>query len=112
MDRQPCTYILASRRNGTLYIGVTSDLLARTWQHREHMVDGFSKKHDVTNLVWYELHGTMDSAIQREKQLKKWRREWKVKLIDAFNPPWRDLWPDIAGLDPTSNVHGFPLSRE
>jgi putative endonuclease len=112
MDKQPCVYNLASSRNGTLYIGVTSDLLTRTWQHREHVVDGFSKKYDVTNLVWYEPHGTMESAIQREKQIKKWRRDWKLKLIDEFNSSWRDLWPDIAGLEPKGNVHGFPLSRE
>ncbi len=102
MEKQPCVYILASDRNGTLYIGVTSNLVGRTWQHREHVVDGFTKKYAVTGLVWYEMHGTMESAILREKQLKKWRREWKVQLIDGSNPSWRDLWPDIIGQKPKS----------
>ena len=112
MERQPCVYLLASGRNGTLYVGVTSDLIARTWQHREHFVEGFSKRHDATRLVWYELHATMESAIQREKRIKKWNRAWKVRLIDEKNPSWRDLWPDITGQAPKANVHGFPPSRE
>jgi len=112
MEKQPCVYLLASRRNGTLYAGVTSDLISRTWQHREHVVEGFSKRHDVTRLVWYELHPTMDSAITREKRIKKWNRAWKMRLIDENNPSWRDLWPDIIGQVPTANVHGFPPSRE
>jgi putative endonuclease len=93
--KQPAVYILASKRNGTLYIGVTSDLLKRTWQHREHIVDGFTKKYEVSILVWYELHETMDSAILREKQLKKWNRQWKVRLIEESNPYWNDLWAQI-----------------
>jgi putative endonuclease len=72
--KQPAVYILASHRNGTLYTGVTSDLVQRTWQHREHVVAGFTKQHGVTMLVWYELHGTMDTAILREKQIKAWKR--------------------------------------
>lgn len=95
--KQPAVYILASERNGTLYTGVTSDLVARTWQHREHVVDGFTRKYDVTILVWYELHGTMDSAILREKQIKAWKREWKIRLIEEKNPYWNDLWPEIVG---------------
>lgn len=95
--KQPAVYILASERNGTLYIGVTSDLLKRTWQHREHVVDGFTKKYEVSILVWYELHETMDSAILREKQLKKWNRQWKVRLIEESNPYWNDLWSKILG---------------
>ncbi|MBP3984458.1 GIY-YIG nuclease family protein [Pseudoxanthomonas helianthi] len=112
MDRQPCVYILASDRNGTLYTGVTSDLVGRTWQHKEHVVDGFTKRYGVTKLVWYEIHGVMESAISREKQIKKWRREWKMRLIDESNPSWRDLWTDITGQVPKSNVLGFPPSRE
>ncbi|MFT4198664.1 MAG: GIY-YIG nuclease family protein [Pseudoxanthomonas sp.] len=95
--KQPAVYILATRKNGTLYIGVTSDLVARTWQHKEHVVEGFSKRYNVTMLVWYELHGTMETAILREKQLKKWNREWKLRLVSESNPEWRDLWGDIVG---------------
>lgn len=95
--KQPAVYILASERNGTLYTGVTSDLVARTWQHREHVVDGFTKRYNVTILVWYELHGSMDAAILREKQIKKWNRAWKLRLIQESNPLWNDLWSDIVG---------------
>ncbi len=95
--KQPAVYLLATGKRGTLYIGVTSNLVARTWQHREHVVAGFTKRYDVTKLVWYELHGTMDTAILREKQLKKWNREWKLRLVQEFNPEWRDLWDDIVG---------------
>ena len=77
--------------------GVTSNLIGRTWQHRAHAVDGFSAKFNVTRLVWYELHDTMESAIAREKRIKKWRREWKVQLIEKDNPNWEDLWPGIVG---------------
>ncbi|WP_226469160.1 GIY-YIG nuclease family protein [Luteimonas panaciterrae] len=112
VERQPCVYILASDRNGTLYTGVTSNLIARTWQHREHVVDGFTKRYGIARLVWYELHSTMEAAIQREKRIKKWNRAWKVRLIDESNPPWRDLWSDITGQMPKADVHGFPPSRE
>lgn len=95
--KQPAVYILTSGRNGTLYTGVTGDLVGRTWQHKEHVVDGFTKKYAVTVLVWYELHGTMDSAILREKRIKAWKREWKVRLIEGSNPYWNDLWPEIIG---------------
>ena len=95
--KQPAVYLLATGKRGTLYIGVTSNLVARTWQHREHLVDGFTKRYDVTMLAWYELHGTMESAILREKQLKKWNREWKLRLVQESNPEWRDLWGDIVG---------------
>jgi putative endonuclease len=97
MDKQPATYLLASRRNGTLYVGVTSDLIARAWQHREHIVKGFTSKYNVTRLVWYELHGTMEGAITREKRLKKWNRDWKIRLIEERNPYWNDLWDEIIG---------------
>ena len=95
MKKQPATYILASDRNGTLYIGVTSHLIGRIWQHREHAVEGFTSKYDVTKLVWYEMHGTMEEAILREKRIKKWNREWKVRLIEENNPYWNDLWGEI-----------------
>lgn len=84
--KQPCVYLLASGRHGTLYIGVTSDLVKRVWQHKNHVVDGFSKKYGTDRLVWYELHGEMESAILREKALKKWRRQWKIDLIERMNP--------------------------
>src|SRR5262245_31065757 len=100
MDKQPCVYLLASSRNGTLYLGVTSALVARVWQHREHIVEGFSDRHGVTRLVWFELHDTMDSAIQREKRIKKWNRAWKLRLIDEVNPSWRALLPDINDQTP------------
>jgi putative endonuclease len=83
--------MLASKRNGTLYIGATSDLLARIYQHREGTFEGFTKEHGVHRLVWFEPHETMESAIVREKRLKKWRRAWKLELIEAENPRWLDL---------------------
>ena len=95
--KQPAVYILASERNGTLYTGVTSNLVARTWQHREHIVEGFTTRYNITMLVWYELHGMMDTAIAREKQIKKWNRAWKLRLIQESNPQWEDLWPSIIG---------------
>ena len=91
----PAVYLLASQRNGTLYIGVTSNLIQRIWQHREGLAEGFTKKYRVKTLVWYEQHATMESAIAREKALKKWNRAWKLKLIEQTNPQWRDLWPEI-----------------
>ena len=95
--KSPAVYILASQRNGTLYIGVTSDLLKRIWQHREGLVDGFTKQHGVKMLVWYEQHETMDSAISKEKAMKKWQRQWKLSTIEQQNPDWVDLWPEITG---------------
>ena len=83
---QPCVYILASERNGTLYIGVTSDLVKRIWEHKSDFVEGFTKQHQVHTLVWYEMHGNMESAITREKQLKEWKRQWKIELIEKSNP--------------------------
>jgi putative endonuclease len=93
--KQPATYIVASKPNGTLYIGVTSNLIARIWQHKSHETDGFTMKYCVTTLVFFELHGCMHDAILREKQLKKWRREWKIELIEKNNPEWRDLYFDL-----------------
>lgn len=94
--KQPAVYILASARNGTLYVGVTSDLVRRTWQHRQRLVDGFTKTHGLAMLVWYEQHGTMHAAITREKQLKAWKRAWKLRLIEGSNPYWNDLWEEIV----------------
>jgi putative endonuclease len=93
--KQPCVYILASQRNGTLYIGVTSDLVRRIWQHREGLAEGFSKDYGCHSLVWYEQHEEMSAAILREKQMKKWNRAWKIALIEKDNPNWRDRWPEI-----------------
>jgi putative endonuclease len=95
MERQPSVYIMASKRNGTLYIGVTSNLIKRIWEHKRNVVEGFTKKYGVHTLVWYEVHETMDSAIQREKALKKWRRKLKLDLIESFNPDWQDLYKSI-----------------
>ena len=94
--KQPCVYILASKNNFTLYIGVTSNLIKRVWEHKNSVVEGFTKKYHVNSLVWLELHQTMDTAITREKQLKKWRRNWKIKLIEKDNPAWTDLYPSIC----------------
>jgi putative endonuclease len=94
-NKEPAVYIMASRRNGTLYVGVTSDLVKRGYQHRDGSVEGFTKRHDVHLLVYFEMHATMEAAITREKQLKKWNRRWKLELIEAGNPDWRDLWPDL-----------------
>ena len=95
MQRNPCVYLLASKPHGTLYVGVTSDLIKRVWQHRQHAVDGFTKKYNVHRLVWFEMHESMDVAIAREKAIKKWRRAWKVELIDAENPDWNDLYDSL-----------------
>ena len=89
-------YILASRRNGTLYIGVTNDLVRRVWEHREGRLPGFTTRYGVKMLVWYEIHGYMTHAIQREKNLKKYPRKWKLNLIEEKNPNWEDLWGKIA----------------
>ena len=90
-ERNPCVYILTSQPRGTLYIGVTSNLEARLWQHREAVTPGFTRQHQIKRLVWFEMHGDMLTAIAREKQLKNWHRPWKVNLIEATNPHWGDL---------------------
>ena len=95
-ERHPCVYILASAMRGTLYVGVTSDLIQRVWQHRENLAAGFTSKYNVHTLVWYEQHATMESAIAREKALKAWKRLWKIELIESSNSDWRDLYPDIV----------------
>ncbi len=95
MHKQPVVYMLASKRNGTLYLGVTSDLVRRIWEHKNNLAEGFSKRYKVHRLVWYEAHESMESAITREKRLKKWRRKWKLDLIETGNPDWRDLYDEI-----------------
>ncbi len=106
----PAVYLMASQRNGTTYLGVTSNLLQRVAQHRAGTFDGFTKQHNVKQLVWFEWHATMEHAILREKRVKKWRRVWKLELIEADNLGWRDLAEDFGfpPLEPT----GFPRSRE
>jgi len=103
MDKRGYVYLLASRRNGTLYVGVTSDLIRRVWQHRTAAVDGFSSRYHTTILVYFEIYDDIATAIAREKAIKKWRRQWKLDLIEKHNPDWRDLYPDVSGS---------PLSRE
>lgn len=88
-------YLLASRRHGTLYVGVTSDLVRRVWLHREGLVEGFTKTYGVKTLVWFESTGSVEAAIAREKQLKNWKREWKIALVEKGNPLWRDLYPEL-----------------
>ncbi|MXS81384.1 GIY-YIG nuclease family protein [Nitrosomonas sp. GH22] len=94
--KDPCVYIMANKRNGTLYTGVTSDLVQRAWQHRESVVEGFTKKYQCKLLVWYEQHGLMESAILREKQIKAGSRARKLALIETLNPDWRDLYEEIV----------------
>ncbi len=96
MEKLSYVYILASGRYGTLYIGVTSDLIRRVWQHREGLAEGFTKQYNVKQLVWYEQHTDIYAAITREKQIKEWRRDWKIELIQKTNPLWLDLFPDIC----------------
>ena len=95
MTKQPAVYMLASKRNGTLYVGVTSNLQQRAWQHKNESTEGFTHKYNVHLLVYYELHDDMVSAITREKQIKKWNRAWKLELIEEQNPEWKDLWQAI-----------------
>ena len=95
MDFQPAVYILTNRRNGTLYTGVTSNLPKRIWEHRQHLVPGFTEEHGCDRLVYFEMHATMEAAITREKQIKAWRRSWKLNLIESVNPDWLDLWEQI-----------------
>ncbi len=122
MNKRPAVYILANKKNGTLYVGVTSDLIKRVWEHKNNLVYGFTKRYSVHKLMWYELHETMISAItklfalanntrlrvcenkrSREKTLKNWKRAWKMELIEENNPLWRDLYETISPLDSGSN---------
>ena len=95
IERQPCVYVLARRRNGTLYVGVTSNLPARIWQHRNDVWNGFTHRYGAHDLVWFEMHESMGSAIGREKAIKEWKRAWKVDSTEASNPNWRDLYQQI-----------------
>ena len=97
MQRQPSVYILASKRNGTLYTGVTSSLVKRVWEHKNNVVEGFTKQYSVHDLVWFEMHATMETVIQREKTIKTWKRSWKLKLIEESNPDWDDLYDSLLG---------------
>lgn len=113
MRNQYFVYILASERNGTLYIGMTNNLAHRVHQHKTGMIDGFTTKYKVNKLVYYQQGSDVNKIIEREKQLKKWNRAWKLSLIDQFNPEWKDLFTEIAGLD--GNIEektGFPPPRE
>ena len=96
MSKQFCVYILTSRMNGTFYIGVTSELAKRVWQHKHKQVAGFTSRYGVDKLVYYESCESAESAIQREKQIKKWNRKWKLELVEAVNPEWRDLYEEIV----------------
>lgn len=95
-EKQFYVYILASRLGGTLYVGVTSDLVGRTWQHKTHVTRGFTERYHVTMLVYFEVHATAESAITREKRIKEWKRTWKIELIEKTNPYWHDLYDDLA----------------
>lgn len=95
-ERQPCVYLLASRRNGTLYVGVTSNLAQRVWLHKSRLVEGVTKRYGVHTLVWCEAHATMESAIVREKAIKGWKRAWKIALIEKSNLQWRDLYEELG----------------
>ena len=101
-------YILASRRNGTLYVGVTNDVLRRTWEHKSDLVEGFTRKYGVHILVWYELHGDINTAIAREKRLKRWNRAWKIKLIENDNSGWNDLYDRLLGEITLPDLPGSP----
>ena|SRR3989344_3635378 len=112
-------YILASRRNGTLYIGVTNNLRKRIWQHKNDIEEGFTKRYKVHNLVYFEQVDSVVSAIEREKRLKKWNRSWKIKLIEKDNPEWNDLYEDLFGREGIEEKlvlakagNGFPPARE
>jgi putative endonuclease len=94
--KQPCVYILASGRNGTLYVGVTSNPVKRIWEHKNDLVPGFSEKYAAHALVWFEMPASMIAAITREKTIKKWKRKWKLQMIEESNPYWRDLYDDIV----------------
>lgn len=96
MTYQPCVYIITNRRNGTLYVGVTSNLSKRIWEHKTKVVRGFTSKYNLNKLVWYEQHETIELAVKRERDIKFWKRKWKLEIIDDMNPDWRDLYEDIV----------------
>lgn len=96
MTKQYYVYFMASKRNGTIYVGVTSDLKKRVYEHKNQYTDGFTKRYGCKNLVWFEVHANVEAAIMKEKQIKNWKREWKINRINDFNPDWRDLYDDIC----------------
>ena len=98
MEKFPAAYIMANRYRGTIYVGVTSTLWSRVWDHKNGRTPGFTSDYNVTTLVWYEHHRTMEAAILREKRIKKWKRDWKIELIEKMNPDWRDLHDTIDVL--------------
>ena len=104
MDKNYYTYILASKRNGTLYVGITSDLIKRVWQHKEKLADGFTKKYNSNQLVYFEQFRDPESAIRREKRLKKYPRKWKINLIERENPDWNDLYENLSGYPGQAGV--------
>jgi putative endonuclease len=104
--KQPAVYIMASRRKGTLYTGVTGDLIKRVWEHKNDLVEGFTKRYGVHSLVYVEVHQDIGEAIRREKQIKKWNRAWKIALIEKGNREWQDLWPTLVGGDVDSRFRG------
>ncbi len=108
--KQFYVYIMCSGRNGTLYTGVTSNLIKRIYEHKNGLVEGFTKRYGVHRLAWYEVHQTADMAIIREKQIKKWNRKWKMELIEKNNPDWSDLYNELVNIK--ASATGFPLSRE
>ncbi len=110
MDKHGTVYILANRKQGALYTGVTSDLPKRMYQHRNETMNGFTAEYDIKKLMWFEVHATIAAAILREKQIKKWRRAWKIDLIETANPDWHDLAVSVLGCDPLTP--SFPRSRE
>ena len=114
LEKSYYVYILASERNGTLYVGVTKDLIRRIYEHKNSLIEGFSKQYQVDKLVYFEETNSIQSAIAREKQMKKWYRKWKLELIESMNPKWKDLYFELISQPPTeTNLRpGFPLSRE
>ena len=96
INKQPCVYILSSQKAGILYTGVTSNLIQRIYQHQSNWIEGFTKKYGVHRLVYYELHNIMETAIKREKQIKNWKRQWKIELIEKTNKEWRDLYNELV----------------
>ena len=106
-EKEYYVYIITNKRNGTLYVGMTNDLIRRVYEHKNDLVKGFTKKYGLHKLVYYESGGDVCEVIQREKQIKKWNRKWKLELIEKMNPNWDDLYTQI-----TDNQSGFPLSRE
>ena len=95
MTKYPAVYILASSKHGTLYVGVTSDIIKRIWEHKNNSTESFTKRYEIHTLVWYEQHETMESAIAREKAIKEWKRQWKIDLIERSNPEWNDLYDGL-----------------